>query len=238
MAQGRNNAAVAGALGLSERAVEKHINSVFSKLDLSEEPDAHRRVKAVLLYLADRPPRSSERGRGPRNPPPRAAWIGGALGLVVQFWMITEEPVAVLRSATPATSTRRPTPGSPGTGGSPRRRRPRGHRRRRPHADVLRAVGRGAASAVRPLHHAFDSRLSGVSMLLAAALAVYGGATRAGAPLRRPHAPWSTADTVATAVVAFVVPAGTTLLIWGAAPSSTTRHRRGASRRRSSRCRW
>jgi DNA-binding NarL/FixJ family response regulator len=54
MAQGRNNAAVAAALGLSERAVEKHINSVFSKLGLSEEPDVHRRVKAVLLYLADR----------------------------------------------------------------------------------------------------------------------------------------------------------------------------------------
>jgi len=55
MAQGRNNASVAAALGLSERAVEKHINSVFSKLSLSEEPDVHRRVKAVLLYLADRP---------------------------------------------------------------------------------------------------------------------------------------------------------------------------------------
>ncbi len=55
MAQGRNNAAVASALGLSERAVEKHINSVFSKLGLSEEPDVNRRVKAVLLYLADRP---------------------------------------------------------------------------------------------------------------------------------------------------------------------------------------
>jgi DNA-binding NarL/FixJ family response regulator len=55
MAQGRNNAAVAAALGLSERAVEKHINSVFSKLGLTEEPDVNRRVKAVLLYLADRP---------------------------------------------------------------------------------------------------------------------------------------------------------------------------------------
>jgi DNA-binding NarL/FixJ family response regulator len=54
MAQGRNNASVAAALGLSERAVEKHINSVFSKLGLSEELDVHRRVKAVLLYLADR----------------------------------------------------------------------------------------------------------------------------------------------------------------------------------------
>jgi len=54
MAQGRNNAAIASALVLSERAVEKHINSIFSKLGLSEEPDTHRRVKAVLLFLADR----------------------------------------------------------------------------------------------------------------------------------------------------------------------------------------
>lgn len=51
IAQGKNNAAVAGALGLSQRAVEKHINSLFSKLGLSEEPDTHRRVKAVLVYL-------------------------------------------------------------------------------------------------------------------------------------------------------------------------------------------
>jgi DNA-binding NarL/FixJ family response regulator len=53
MAQGRNNAGVAHALGLSERAVEKHINSVFAKLALAEEPDVHRRVKAVLLDLTD-----------------------------------------------------------------------------------------------------------------------------------------------------------------------------------------
>lgn len=52
IAQGKNNAAVAGALFLSERAVEKHINSLFSKLGLSEEPDVHRRVKAVLLHLS------------------------------------------------------------------------------------------------------------------------------------------------------------------------------------------
>jgi DNA-binding NarL/FixJ family response regulator len=54
MAQGKNNAAIAGALVLSVRAVEKHINSIFSKLNLSEETDPHRRVKAVLLFLADR----------------------------------------------------------------------------------------------------------------------------------------------------------------------------------------
>ena len=52
MAQGKNNAAVAASLVLSERAVEKHINSIFAKLALSQEPDVHRRVKAVLLFLA------------------------------------------------------------------------------------------------------------------------------------------------------------------------------------------
>jgi len=51
IAQGRNNAGVASALVLSERAVEKHINSLFSKLGLTEQPDVHRRVSAVLLYL-------------------------------------------------------------------------------------------------------------------------------------------------------------------------------------------
>jgi DNA-binding NarL/FixJ family response regulator len=52
MAQGKNNAAIAATLVLSERAVEKHINSIFSKLNLSEEVDANRRVKAVLLFLS------------------------------------------------------------------------------------------------------------------------------------------------------------------------------------------
>jgi len=52
MAQGKSNAAIAASLVLSERAVEKHTSSIFSKLDLSEEPDVNRRVKAVLLYLA------------------------------------------------------------------------------------------------------------------------------------------------------------------------------------------
>jgi DNA-binding NarL/FixJ family response regulator len=52
MAQGKSNAAIAATLVLSERAVEKHTNSIFSKLGLSEERDVNRRVKAVLLYLA------------------------------------------------------------------------------------------------------------------------------------------------------------------------------------------
>ncbi len=54
MAQGRSNGAIAAALVLTERAVEKHINSIFSKLGLSEERDLNRRVKAVLVYLAER----------------------------------------------------------------------------------------------------------------------------------------------------------------------------------------
>jgi DNA-binding NarL/FixJ family response regulator len=51
MAQGKNNAAIAIAVSVSERAVEKHTNSIFAKLGLSEEQDVNRRVKAVLLFL-------------------------------------------------------------------------------------------------------------------------------------------------------------------------------------------
>jgi DNA-binding NarL/FixJ family response regulator len=53
MAQGMNNAAIASRLFLTERAVEKHINSMFHKLDLTEEPDVHRRVMAVLAFLRE-----------------------------------------------------------------------------------------------------------------------------------------------------------------------------------------
>ena len=53
VAEGKNNAAIAAALFLTERGVEKHINAIFSKLGLSEEKDLHRRVKAALIYLMD-----------------------------------------------------------------------------------------------------------------------------------------------------------------------------------------
>jgi DNA-binding NarL/FixJ family response regulator len=53
MAEGKNNAAIASGLFLTERAVEKHINSIFSKLGLQEEKDTHRRVRATLLYLSE-----------------------------------------------------------------------------------------------------------------------------------------------------------------------------------------
>jgi DNA-binding NarL/FixJ family response regulator len=55
MAEGKSNAAIAKSLNVSERAVEKHSNAIFSKLGLSEERDMNRRVKAVLVYLSSQP---------------------------------------------------------------------------------------------------------------------------------------------------------------------------------------
>ncbi|HXF36242.1 MAG TPA: response regulator transcription factor [Actinomycetota bacterium] len=55
MAEGKNNAAIARAMFLTERAVEKHINSLFHKLGLSEEREIHRRVMAVLTFLREEP---------------------------------------------------------------------------------------------------------------------------------------------------------------------------------------
>ncbi len=51
LATGRSNAAVAKTLYMSERAVEKHVGSVFQKLGLANESDVNRRVMAVLAYL-------------------------------------------------------------------------------------------------------------------------------------------------------------------------------------------
>ena len=53
MAEGKNNAAIAQALFLTERSVEKVIHSIFLKLGITWEPTVHKRVKAVLLYLAE-----------------------------------------------------------------------------------------------------------------------------------------------------------------------------------------
>ena len=52
MAEGKNNAAIAETLFLTERSVEKVIHSIFQKLGLGWEPSIHKRVKAVILYLA------------------------------------------------------------------------------------------------------------------------------------------------------------------------------------------
>ena len=55
MAQGKSNGAIARTLGVSERAVEKHSNSIFAKLGLTEGPNLNRRVAAVLAFLEGRP---------------------------------------------------------------------------------------------------------------------------------------------------------------------------------------
>jgi DNA-binding NarL/FixJ family response regulator len=55
IAQGQSNQAIAEALFLSKRAVEKHINTIFMKLGLNPDEDVSRRVKAALIYLAEQP---------------------------------------------------------------------------------------------------------------------------------------------------------------------------------------
>jgi DNA-binding NarL/FixJ family response regulator len=54
MAAGKSNAAIAETLRLAERSIEKVIHAIFLKLGLTWEPAVHRRVKAVILYLAER----------------------------------------------------------------------------------------------------------------------------------------------------------------------------------------
>jgi DNA-binding NarL/FixJ family response regulator len=53
IAQGKSNSAIADALVLTKRAVEKHINSIFMKLGLAHADDVSKRVKATLLFLAE-----------------------------------------------------------------------------------------------------------------------------------------------------------------------------------------
>jgi DNA-binding NarL/FixJ family response regulator len=52
VATGKSNAAIASSLFLTKRAVEKHINAIFMKLNLRETDDTSRRVMATLMYLA------------------------------------------------------------------------------------------------------------------------------------------------------------------------------------------
>jgi DNA-binding NarL/FixJ family response regulator len=56
IAEGKSNAAIAESLVLTKRAVEKHINSIFTKLGLAASEDVSKRVKATLLFLADSSP--------------------------------------------------------------------------------------------------------------------------------------------------------------------------------------
>src|SRR4051795_5636152 len=57
MAEGRSNRAIAEQLVVTERAIEKHVTSIFGKLGLASQPDNHRRVLAVLAYLKSSPSR-------------------------------------------------------------------------------------------------------------------------------------------------------------------------------------
>jgi DNA-binding NarL/FixJ family response regulator len=57
MAEGRSNHAIAEQLVVTERAIEKHVTSIFGKLGLASQPDNHRRVLAVLAYLESSPNR-------------------------------------------------------------------------------------------------------------------------------------------------------------------------------------
>ena len=51
MAEGRSNNAIATQMTVTERAVEKHVTSIFGKLGLPPAPEDHRRVLAVLAFL-------------------------------------------------------------------------------------------------------------------------------------------------------------------------------------------
>ena len=69
IAQGKNNAAIAAGLFLTERAIEKRTNATFSKPGVSEERDVRERVNATVIYLANsrresRDPDASSVGAG------------------------------------------------------------------------------------------------------------------------------------------------------------------------------
>lgn len=73
MAKGASNAEIGRVLDLSQRAVEKHINQLYPKLDLPVTPDVHRRVAAVLRYLATPRGGGNTTTSGEGTPFPRAA---------------------------------------------------------------------------------------------------------------------------------------------------------------------
>jgi DNA-binding NarL/FixJ family response regulator len=65
MAEGKSNAAIGESLFLAERSVEKVIHSIFLKLGLTWEESVHKRVKAVILYLAENDEPHLDNGRDP-----------------------------------------------------------------------------------------------------------------------------------------------------------------------------
>jgi len=69
MAEGRSNRAIARQLGVTEKTVETHIASIFSKLDLFPEPDDHRRVLAVRAWMRDQGEHMAQDVTHPQNRP-------------------------------------------------------------------------------------------------------------------------------------------------------------------------
>ena len=67
MASGKSNVAIGASLFLAERSVEKVIHSIFLKLGLTWETAVHKRVKAVILYLAESDQHQLETGSEPET---------------------------------------------------------------------------------------------------------------------------------------------------------------------------
>jgi DNA-binding NarL/FixJ family response regulator len=57
---GKSNKAIAEQLVITKRAVEHHISAIFTKLELGDEAEVHRRVRAVLVYLSAQPPKAPQ----------------------------------------------------------------------------------------------------------------------------------------------------------------------------------
>ena len=70
MAEGKNNASIASEIVVAERSVEKVIHSILLKLGLTWEPAVHKRVKAVLLYLAESDRGAADGSVAATNEPP------------------------------------------------------------------------------------------------------------------------------------------------------------------------
>ena len=86
IAAGKSNAAIAESLVLTKRAVEKHVNAIFSKLDLTDNGDVSRRVKAALIFLDERDGDTDSPECAPLvdAPPHREDHLRGAISLQIR----------------------------------------------------------------------------------------------------------------------------------------------------------
>lgn len=86
IAAGKSNAAIAESLVLTKRAVEKHVNAIFSKLDLTDTGDVSRRVKAALIFLDERDGDTDSPEGAPLvdTPPHQEDRLRGAISLPIR----------------------------------------------------------------------------------------------------------------------------------------------------------